>query len=80
MGKGEILATSNFSFSQSVFKRLVLQTLKNQGMFGKGLNNYKTRTKFQRLGLACEYSATAKINTHLSLRELLGQKLEKKKK
>ena len=33
-GKGEI--TSNFSFSQSVFKRLVLQTQKNQGLFRKG--------------------------------------------
>ena len=29
--------TSNFSFSHSVFKRLVLQTHKNQGLFGKGL-------------------------------------------
>ena len=28
---------SNFSFSYSVFKRLVLQTRKNKGLFGKGL-------------------------------------------
>ena len=28
----------DFSFSHSVFKRLVLQTHKNQGLFGKGLN------------------------------------------
>ena len=28
---------SNFSFSPSIFKRLVLQTLKNNGLFGKGL-------------------------------------------
>ena len=27
--------TSNFSFSHSVFKRLVLQTRKNQGLFAK---------------------------------------------
>ena len=33
-----MLVTSNFSFSHSVFKRLVLQTRKNQGLFGKGLN------------------------------------------
>ena len=33
--KGEI--TSNFSFSYSVFNRLALQTLKNEGLFGKGL-------------------------------------------
>ena len=33
----KLLVTSNFSFSRSVFKRLVLQTRKNQGLFGKGL-------------------------------------------
>ena len=27
---------SNFSFSHSVFKRVVLRTRKNQGLFGKG--------------------------------------------
>ena len=32
-----MLVTSNFSFSYSVFKRLVLQTGKNHGLFGKGL-------------------------------------------
>ena len=39
-GKGEIAryAGSNFSFSHIVFKGLVLQTLKNQGLFGRGLN------------------------------------------
>ena len=36
--KEKLLVTSNFSFSHSVFKRLVLQTRKNQGLFGKGLN------------------------------------------
>ena len=35
--KEKLLITSNFSFSHSVFKRLVLQTHKNQGLFGKGL-------------------------------------------
>ena len=29
---------SNFSFSHSVFKRLVLQSCKNKGLFGTGLN------------------------------------------
>ena len=33
----KLLVTSNFSFSHNVFKRLVLQTRKNQGLFGKGL-------------------------------------------
>ena len=36
--KEKLLVTSNFSFSRSVFKRLVLQTRKNQGSFGKGLS------------------------------------------
>ena len=39
MGKGEIARMSNFSFSHSAFKRLLLQTRKNQGLFGKGLKN-----------------------------------------
>ena len=33
----KLLVSSNFSFSCSVFKRLVVQTRKNQGLFGKGL-------------------------------------------
>ena len=39
VGKREIAQTSNVSFSPSVFKRLVLHTDKNQGLFGKGLNS-----------------------------------------
>ena len=39
VGKEKLFVTSNFSFSCSVFKRLVLQTRKNQGLFGKGLMN-----------------------------------------
>ena len=38
--KEKLLIRSNFSFSHSVFKRLVLQTCKNQGLFGKGLYRY----------------------------------------
>ena len=38
--KEKLLLTSNFSFSHSVFKRLVLQTCKKQGLFGKGLTLY----------------------------------------
>ena len=36
------LATSNFSLSRSVFKRLVLQTRKNQGLFEKGLSGFSS--------------------------------------
>ena len=35
--KEKLLVTSNFSFSHIVFKGHVLQTRKNQGLFGKGL-------------------------------------------
>ena len=35
--KEKLLVTSNFFFSLSVFKRIVLQTHKNQDLFGKGL-------------------------------------------
>ena len=34
----KLLVTSNFSFSHSVFKRIVMQTRRNQGLFGKDLN------------------------------------------
>ena len=40
--KEKLLVTSNFSFSLSVFKRPVVQTRKNQGLFGKGLKAYVT--------------------------------------
>ena len=39
LGKGEFARMSNFSFPHTVFKRLILQTLKNNGLFGKGLIN-----------------------------------------
>ena len=38
VGKGEIAHYKQFLLFQSVFKRLILQTRKNQGLFGKGLN------------------------------------------
>ena len=41
--KEKLLVTINFSFSLSVFKRLVLQTRKNQALFGKGLNTMHCR-------------------------------------
>ena len=35
--KEKLLVTSNFSVFHSVFKKLAHQTIKNQGLFGKGL-------------------------------------------
>ena len=43
--KEKLLIMSNFSVSHGVFKRLVLQTSKNQGLSGKGLPPYQV-TKF----------------------------------
>ena len=37
--KEKLLVTSNFSFSHSVFKRLVMQTRKNHDLFGKRLSS-----------------------------------------
>ena len=37
VGKGEIACTSNFFFSQNVFKRLLSQTRQNVSLFGNGL-------------------------------------------
>ena len=36
--KEKLLVMSNFSFSLSVFKRLLLQLSENQGLLGKGLS------------------------------------------
>ena len=52
MEKEELLVTSNFSFSHSVFKRLVLQTSKNKGLFGKGLSKeLKYKENLERPGI-----------------------------
>ena len=45
MEKEKLLVTINFSFSHSVFKRLVQQTHKNQDLFGKGLTHYMDFTR-----------------------------------
>ena len=38
--KEKLLVMNNFSFFHIVFKRLVLQTRKNQGLFGKDFMHY----------------------------------------
>ena len=39
LGKEKLFVTSNFCFSHSVFKRLLLQTRKNKGLFGRVLKD-----------------------------------------
>ena len=47
MEKEKLLVTSNFSFSHSVFIRLVLQTRNNEDLFQKELNEQrKTNTLY----------------------------------
>ena len=46
--KEKLLVMSNFSFSHSVFKRLLLKTHKNSGLFGKGLRPVQIDIKFCR--------------------------------
>ena len=42
--KVKLLITSNFSLSHSVFRRLILLTHKNQGLFEKGLKAFSENT------------------------------------
>ena len=46
--KEKLLVMSNFSFSHDVLKGLMLQTHKNQGLFGKGLEKKKATKYFAR--------------------------------
>ena len=49
-GKGDIVPYEQFLL-YSVFKRLVLQTQKNQGLFGKGLTLSQTTPGFYGSGI-----------------------------
>ena len=54
--KEKLLVSSNFSFSHCVFKRLVLQTGKNQGLFAKGLQGRKCCEKRRKCWLPTMFS------------------------
>ena len=56
--KEKLLITSNFSFSHSVFKRLVMQTCKNQGLFGKGLNTFSNNRDMSKIKDGHAYTNT----------------------
>ena len=61
VGKG---VKSNFSFFPSVFKILVLQTHKKQGLFGKGLNSHlaSATTLFRSLSVKTLYHTISTFN------------------
>ena len=61
--KEKLVVLSNFSFSLSVFKRLVLQTRKNQGLFGKGL---RALPPFHRHGLYMYISNCTQEHSEIS--------------
>ena len=56
--KVKLLVTSNFFFSHGVFKRLVLQTRKNQGLFGKGLKILCNKEKIMVSSIVLTHSHT----------------------
>ena len=69
--KEKLLATSNFYFSHSVFKRLVLNTRENQGLFGKRLKLFAPNILniVQFLDFSHLYNPT-KINVFRGIMEL----------
>ena len=71
--KDKLLVTSNLSFSNSVFKRFVLQTNKNQDLFGKGLTNYHTKHFKPTPRLKGHVYADNKINVTQNLKFVLGR-------
>ena len=58
---------SNFLFSPGVFKRLVLQTCKNQGLFGKGLRKVNFMIYFP-----CRNAKYGKLCSNFLYRNTLG--------
>ena len=54
--KEKSLVTRNFSFSHSVFKRLVLETCEKQGLFGKGLKTLYVNLSAEDLTSNSQYS------------------------
>ena len=48
MGKEKLLVMSNFSFSDSVFKRFVQQTHRNQGLFLRVCNSSLLKTLWEK--------------------------------
>ena len=78
--KEKFLVTIIFSFYYSIFKRLVLQTRKNQGMFRKGLILFKTTNfklcklkEFPDDNLNDKWCKVLQGRAHSEKREILNQ-------
>ena len=70
--KEKLLVMSNFSFSHSVFKRLVLQTRENQGLFGKGLKCVTYNLEV----LGSSHAGSCLFLTHYQTKNLDSSKLK----
>ena len=55
VGKGEIARYEQFLLSHIVFKRIVLQTCKNQALFGKGLTLFLERNYIRLASVAIHF-------------------------
>ena len=64
--KEKLLVTSNFTFSLSVFKRLILLTRKKKGLFGKGLNgiSWVSLTNFNESAESADQDQPADLALH----------------
>ena len=74
--KEKLLITTKFSFSLRVFIRLVLQTQKHKGMFGKQLNDHFYRPVYKTVGKLClqdkQHCLPTPLNKGSMLIELYG--------
>ena len=61
-------------FPHSVFKRLVLQTRKNQGLFGKGLNYIEPQKKRRNFNNSIRYGKQSLYFFSLNYKFLLQHK------
>ena len=63
--KEKLFSTSNFSFSHSDFKQLLLYTSRNQGLFGKGLTAKVTSWRSVTYTCRDQSKGLVKSNTHM---------------
>ena len=69
-GKENFLITSNFSFSHSVFKRLILQTGKNQVFIWKRLISFESTSQISYMpGFHSDY-----YKDHLNVKDIVWEK------
>ena len=68
VGKGEFARYEQFIISHTVFKRLLMQTHKNLGLFGKGLSSLQAIYPFPTL-----FSRLVDYYSHVKIRNCSGK-------